>query len=103
MTRWVIAGQQSESDMVGLASMLFLNRPAQRGTIHNDHVPIYTVSVRSDRTGFDIEVISADGHCQIIRGLKTMAEADACIAYNRLLTDAVDLGEQSGLVMPWSW
>jgi len=85
--------------MVGLVSMLTHLGPARRETVHIDRLPLYTVSVRADRAGFDVELIDGDGRHQIMRGFKTMADVHACIAYNKLLTDAIYLGEPGSFRM----
>jgi hypothetical protein len=81
--------------MVGLASMLTTHWPAQRETVCVDPIPIYMVLIRTDHTGFDVEVIGADGSCKIVRGFNTMADVQAWVVYNKLLTDTVCLGEPS--------
>jgi hypothetical protein len=93
--------RQSELDMVGLVSMLTSRRAPQWGTVHIDRMPIYTVSVRADRAGFDVDVIGGDGRSQMIRGFKNMADVHACIAHNKLLAGSVDLGEPSSFRTSW--
>jgi hypothetical protein len=82
--------------MVGLGSKFTPTWAAQRETVHMDSVPLYVISISADHTGFDVEVIEPDGSCQMIRGFKTMTDAHACIARNRLLANGVYLGEPSG-------
>jgi hypothetical protein len=101
LTQWEITGQQSDAGVVGLMSMLAPGLAAQRGAVYIDRMPIYTISVRADRSGFDVEVIGGDGRCQIRRGFKTMADVRACIAQNKLLADAVYLGEPSSFRTLW--
>ena len=101
MRRLEITGRQSEPDMFGLMRMLTPHWAAQRGTVHIDRIPIYTVAVRSDRAGFDVEVISGDGRWQIIHGFETMADAHACMAQNKLLVDGVYPGAPSSFRTSW--
>ena len=86
--------------MVGL-SLLTQHWATQRVTVHIDRMPIYTVLLRADCVGFDIEITDGDGSCQIIHGCKTMADVHACIAHNKPLADPVHLGEPSSFRTSW--
>jgi hypothetical protein len=87
--------------MFGFLSMLTPRSAAQREPVYIDPTPIYMVSIRADRTGFDVEVIRCDGSSQTMRGFETVADAHARISHNKLLADAVYLGEPSSFQTSW--
>jgi len=87
--------------MFGFLSMLTPHSAAQHELVYIDPTPIYMVPIRADRTGFDVEVIRCDGSSQTMRGFEIVADAHARISHNKLLADAVYLGEPSSFQTSW--